>query len=75
MFTVDDWEFHQKNAIERLMADGDLMKNRSEQFKDEKKVCRLLVTQGTNERSLHYQVLVIERELKKSKFWLQSETN
>ena len=65
IFTTDEWELHIKEVLDHDMKDKKLMKARKEQFKDVNKVCRLLVTGGKKSyNSAHYQVLVIEREVR-----------
>ena len=46
------------------MKNTDLIKERIERYKNDKRVCQLLVSGGKNRRSLHYQVLVLEKEFR-----------
>ena len=64
MFSMDNWELLHKDDLDRDMKNSDLMEERIEQYKKDKRVCWLLVTGGKNRRSLHYQVLVIEKEFR-----------
>ena len=64
IFTADKWELHLKDWLDHEMQDKALMKARKEEFKDVNKVCRLLVTSGKDKNNGHYQVLVIEREVR-----------
>ena len=64
MFSTDNWELLHKVDLDRDMKNTEVMKERIKKYKNDKRVCRLLVTGGKNRNEMHYQVLVIEREFR-----------
>ena len=64
MFSTDNWELLHKDDLDQAMKNTEVMKERIKKYKNDKRVCRLLVTGGKNRNEMHYQVLVIEREFR-----------